>query len=187
MDIESLNEKDIIEAALFLFDRPLTHQELSEIVQKNEKEIERYIEELRDEHIDLRTAYHIVDVENNAVQLKLRDEIAVHLHWPFIKRSEVPRHLLKILSLIAFKEYVIGEKTSPSKLQRLFGKEVLEAIDELQAMALINVVLKGKKREINVTEEFLTLFKLPNDPDQIKTAIQMGLRSYALRQLQMNE
>ena len=54
-------------------------------------------------------------------------------------------------------------------------------------MALINIIFKGKKREINVTEEFLTLFKLPNDPDQIKTAIQMGLRNYALRQLQMNE
>ncbi len=190
MDIESLNERDIIEAALFLFDRPLTRDELSEIVQKSENDIERYIEELRDEHLDLNTAYHIINVEDKdirAFQLKLKDEVAIHLHWPFIKRSEVPRHLLKVLSLIAFKEYVLGERTTPSKLQRLFGKQVLQDLDELKTMALINIAVKGKKREIRVTEDFLTLFKLSNDPNQIKVAIQMGLRNYALRQLQMSE
>ena len=107
MDINSLNEKDIIEAALFLFDRPVTFQELSEIIQTSENEIERYIEEIRDEYLDQNTVYFIADVENQMIQLKLREEVAVHLHWPFIKRSDVPRHLLKILSLIAFKEYVL--------------------------------------------------------------------------------
>ena len=187
MDIESLNEKDVIEAALFLFDRPVKLSELSEIVQKTENDIEQYIEELRDEHLDLNTPYHIINVEDEEYQLKLKDEIAVHLHWPFIKRSEVPRHLLKVLSLIAFKDYVLGERTTPRKLQRLFGKQVLQDLDELQAMALINIDVQGKKREIKVTEEFLNLFKLSNDPNQIKVAIQMGLRNYALRQLQLSE
>ncbi len=187
MDINTLNEKDIIEAALFLFDRPVTFQELSEIVQTSENDIERYIEEIRDEYLDQNTAYFIADVEDNKIQLKLREEIAVHLHWPFIKRSEVPRHLLKVLSLIAFKEFVLKETVSPSKMIRIFGKTVNQDIDELQAMNLINVVNKGNKREITVTEDFLTLFKFPQEPKKIKTAIQTGLRDYALRQLQANE
>jgi len=187
MDINSLNEKDIIEAALFLFDRPVTFQELSEITQTSEGDIERYIEEIRDEYLDQNTAYFIANVEDQKIQLKLREEIALHLHWPFIKRSEVPRHLMKVLSLIAFKEYVLQETVSPSKMIRIFGKTVSQDIYELQEMNLINVAKKGNKKEITVTEEFLTLFKLPQEPEKIKAAIKMGLRNYALRQLQVNE
>ena len=187
MDINSLNEKDIIEAALFLFDRPITFQELSEITQTSENEIEKYIEEIRDEHLDQNTAYFIADVENQMIHLKLREELTLHLHWPFIKRSEVPRHLLKVLSLIAFKEYVLLETVSPSKLIRIFGKTVSQDIDELQTMNLINVANKGNKKEITVSEDFLTLFKLPQEPEKIKAAIKMGLRGYALSQLQANE
>ena len=36
MDLKSLNEMDILEAALFIIDRPVTYQELSEIIQKDE-------------------------------------------------------------------------------------------------------------------------------------------------------
>jgi len=187
MDINSLNEKDIIEAALFIFDRPVTFQELAEITQTSENEIERYIEEIRDEYIDQNTAYFIANLEDQMIQLRLREEVAVHLHWPFIKRSEVPRHLLKVLSLIVFKEYVLQETVSPSKMIRIFGKTVSQDIDELQAMNLINITIKGNKREITATEDFITLFKLPQEPEQIKAAIQMGLRNYALRQLQASE
>jgi chromosome segregation and condensation protein ScpB len=187
MDINSLNEKDIIEAALFLFDRPVTSQELSEITQTSEGEIEKYIEEIRDEYLDQNTAYYIADVEDQKFQLKLRDEVALHLHWPFIKRSEVPRHLLKVLSLIAFKEYVLQETVSPNKMIRIFGKPVIQDINELQTMNLLNIAQKGSKKEITVTEDFLTLFKLPEEPKKIKTAIQMGLRNYALHQLQSND
>jgi chromosome segregation and condensation protein ScpB len=187
MDINSLNEKDIIEAALFLFDRPVTFQELAEITQTSENEIEKYIEEIRDKHLDQNTTYFIANVENQMIQLKLREEIAVHLHWPFIKRSEVPRHLLKVLSLIAFKEYVLQETVSPSKMIRIFGKTVRQDIDELQTMNLVNINIRGSKKEISVTEDFLTLFKLPQEPKKIKAAIQMGLRDYALRQLQIND
>ncbi len=187
VDLKSLNEMDILEAALFIIDRPVTYQELSEIIQKDENEIERYIEEIRDIHLDKNTAYHIVNVEDKVVQLKIRDEVAAHLHWPFIKRSDVPRHLLKILSLIAFKEYVLNEIVSPSKLIRIFGKAVSQDLDELQTMSLINVTPKGNKREITVTEDFLNLFKLPHEPDKVKIAIQRGLKDYAMSQLQMTD
>ncbi len=186
MDISSLNEKDIIEAALFLFDRPLTYNELAEIIQTDESSIERYIEELRDEYIDQNTAYQIFDGENNTFHLKLRDEIAYHLHWPFIKRSEVPRHLLKVLSLIAFKQYVLEEVVTPSKIQKVFGKNSILNINDLQTMSLVQITQKGNKREISVTEEFLKLFKLPDKPKNIKVAIQRGLREYAMSQLQMD-
>ena len=184
--MSSLNEKDIIEAALFLFDRPLTHNELAEIIQTDESKVEKFIEELRDEYIDQNTAYQIFDSENNAVHLKLKDEVAIHLHWPFIKRSEVPRHLLKVLSLIAFKQYVLEEVVTPSKIQRTFGKNSINEINELQTMSLVHITQKGNKREITVTEEFLSLFKLPEKPKEIKIAIQRGLRDYAMNQLQMD-
>ncbi|MHA2053891.1 MAG: SMC-Scp complex subunit ScpB [Candidatus Hodarchaeales archaeon] len=186
MDINSLNKKDIIEAALFLFDRPVTHSELAEIIQTDESNIERFIEELRDEYLDQNTAYQIFDGENNTFHLKLRDEVAYHLHWPFIKRSEVPRHLMKVLSLIAFKQYVLEEVVTPSKIQRIFGKNSIFDINELQTMSLIQITQKGSKREIAVTEEFLNLFKLPDKSKDIKVAIQRGLREYAMSQLQMD-
>lgn len=186
MDLSSLNEKDIIEAALFLFDRPLTYNELAEIIQTDESNVEKYIEELRDEYIDQNTSYQIFDSENNTIHLKLRDEVALHLHWPFIKRSEVPRHLMKVLSLIAFKQYVLEEVVTPSKIQRIFGKNSINEINELQTMALLQLTQKGNKREITVTENFLNLFKLPEKPKEIRIAIQRGLRDYAMNQLQMD-
>lgn len=186
MDLSSLNEKDIIEAALFLFDRPLTYNELAEIIQTDESNVEKYIEELRDEYIDQNTSYQIFDSENNTIHLKLRDEVALHLHWPFIKRSEVPRHLMKVLSLIAFKQYVLEEVVTPSKIQRIFGKNSINEINELQTMALLQLTQKGNKREITVTENFLNLFKLPEEPKEIRIAIQRGLRDYAMNQLQMD-
>ena len=166
---------------------PVTFQELSEIVRKDVNEIEKYIEEIRDEHLDQNTAYYIADAEDQTIHLKLREEIAAHLHWPFIKRSEVPRHLLKVLSLVAFKEHVLEESVSPSKLIKIFGKAVSQDIDDLQTMNLINVSMKGNKKEITVTEEFLNLFKLPHEPKKTKAAIRSGLREYALRQMQAND
>ncbi|MFX0184659.1 MAG: SMC-Scp complex subunit ScpB [Candidatus Hodarchaeota archaeon] len=186
MDLKALKEKDIIEAALYLLDRPVSFQELAELIQKDENSVEKFIEKLRDEYIDQKTAYTIVDIEKGLVQLKLRDEVAAQLHWPFIKRSEVPRHLLKVLSLIAFKEYVLGEQVTPSKLQKILGKKVIEDLNELNTMSLISINPKGKRRVISITEEFLNLFKLPLDPEETKTAIQMGLKDYALRQLQFD-
>ena len=72
MDLKSLNEKDILEAALYLYDRPVTYEELSEIIQKTENEIERYIEEIRDEHLDKNTAYHIVNLEEKVVKFGMK-------------------------------------------------------------------------------------------------------------------
>lgn len=181
---KALKEKDIIEAALYLYDRPVSFPELAELIQKEEGVVERLIEKIRDEHLDQKTAYSIVDLEEGLVQLKLRDEVAAHLHWPFIQRSEVPRHLLKVLSLIAFKEYVLNEQVTPSKLQKIIGKRVKEDLEELKAMQLITITPKGKRNIINVTEDFLNLFKLPTDPEKTKLAIQMGLKDYALRELQ---
>ena len=184
MDIKALKEKDVIEAALYLYDRPMSFTELAELIQKDEGEVERLLEKIRDDHIDQKRAYSIVNTEDNVVHLKLRDEVAAHLHWPFIKRSEVPRHLLKVLSLTAFKEYVLEEKVTPSKLQRILGKRVKEDLEELKAMNLITITPKGKRNIINVTEDFLTLFKLPLEPEKAKIAIRTGLKEYALRELQ---
>ncbi|UCE13216.1 MAG: SMC-Scp complex subunit ScpB [Candidatus Heimdallarchaeota archaeon] len=184
MDIKALKEKNVIEAALYLYDRPMSFGELAELVQKSEGVVERLIEKIRDEHLDQNTAYSIVDVEEGLVQLRLREEVAAQLHWPFIQRSEVPRHLLKVLSLASFKEYVLEEQVTPSKLQKILGKRVKEDLEELKAMNLINITPKGKKNIINVTEDFLQLFKLPMEFEKIKIAIQTGLREYALRELQ---
>jgi chromosome segregation and condensation protein ScpB len=186
MDLKALKEKDIIEATLFLYDRPVSYSELGELIQKDEGIVEKFIEQLRDEHLDQKNAYSIVEVEKETVQLKLRDEVAAHLHWPFIKRSEVPRHLLKVLSIVAFKEYVLDEQVTPSKLQRLFGKRAKDDLEELKTMNLITITPKGKKNIINVTEDFLNLFKIPLDPEESKKGIQAGLRNYALQQLQFD-
>lgn len=184
MDLGALKEREIIEAALYLFDRPCTLSELSTLIQRDEETVERYIEELRDMHMDQKRSYAIFEIDEGKFQLRLRDEVAARLHWPFIQRSEVPRHLLKVLSLIAFKEYVLEEQVTPSKIQKVFGKKALEDIEELSVMNLVTITPKGNRRILNVTEDFLGLFKLPNDPTQIKTAIQSGLREYALSQLQ---
>ncbi|NHJ00888.1 MAG: hypothetical protein EAX86_02045 [Candidatus Heimdallarchaeota archaeon] len=184
MDLGALKEKEIIEAALYLFDRPCSLSELSTLIQKDEADVEKYIEEIRDSHMDQKKAYSIFEVDKGKFQLKLREEVTTRLHWPFIKRSEVPRHLLKVLSLLAFKEYVLNEQVTPSKLQKIFGKRAVDDIEELQAMNLVTFTPKGNKRILNVTEDFLALFKLPKDPNQIKKAIQGGLREYALGQLQ---
>jgi chromosome segregation and condensation protein ScpB len=90
------------------------------------------------------------------------------------------------LSLIAFKQYVLEEVVTPSKIQRIFGKNSIFDINELQTMSLIQITQKGSKREIAVTEEFLNLFKLPDKSKDIKVAIQRGLREYAMSQLQMD-
>ena len=182
----SLKERDIIEAALYLFDRPMTYTELAELIQSDEDNVEKLIEEIRDDHLDQKTAYSIFDVEKNVVQLKLREEVATRLQWPFIKRSEVPRELLKVLSLIAFKEYVLKEEVTPNKVIKILGKQAKDDINSLSAMSLINITPKGNKNLITVTEEFLNLFKLPLESEKTRMAIQMGLKEYALRQLQFD-
>ncbi len=168
MDLKALKEKDIIEATLFLYDRPISFTELGELIQKDEGVVEKLIEQLRDEHLDRKNAYSIVEVEKEIIQLKIRDDVAAHLHWPFIKRSEVPRHLLKVLSIVAFKEYVLNEQVTPSKIQRLFGKRAKDDLEELRTMNLITITPKGKKNLINVTDDFLNLFKIPLDPEEAK-------------------
>ncbi|MFX0015733.1 MAG: SMC-Scp complex subunit ScpB [Promethearchaeota archaeon] len=187
MEIKALKEKNVIEAALYLFDRPMSYTELAELIQKDEGEVERLIEKIIDVHLDQKTAYTIFRTDDHTVQLRLREEVAAHLHWPFIKRSEVPRHLLKVLSLVAFKEYVLEEQVTPSKLQKILGTRAKDDLEELKAMNLITITPKGKRNVINVTEDFLHLFKLPVESERTKIAIRKGLKDYALRQLQYED
>lgn len=152
-------------------------------MQINAGEVERLVEKIRDEHLDRAAAYEIVDEGNNLIQLRLRREIAARLHYPFVLRSDVPQHLLKTLSMIAFKQYVLNKDITPTGLKNAIGGDQQEKVKELSELGLVTITKKGNRNLLTVSDKFLELFKLPKDPLKIKADLQKGLKDYAMRQL----
>lgn len=147
-----MNEKKgLIEAALFISDKPISIHDLKTItgLKKNEiKEILKKInEETREDHrgvelLNIDESYHL------KVKEKYLDNVS-HL-TPY---ADLSRAMLKVLSLAVYKKDI-----TQSEIVKTIGNRAYDYVKDLEQRGLIKTEKSGRTKILTLTEEFMNYF-----------------------------
>jgi segregation and condensation protein B len=160
--VESLGRdesRQAIHALLFVSDRPVSADRLSEALGDVDKEVViNLLDELRDELVENESAYQLREIAGG-YQLVTNPRFA-----PFIRRmlqikksNKLSKTALETLAIIAYKQPV-----TRAEVESVRGVSVAYAFDTLQEKKLIKVVgvaeVPGRPKLYRTTEEFLVHF-----------------------------
>ncbi len=158
-EAKQLNPKNVVEAALFLANRPLRLDELAGITGMKPEHVEEVVSELADEFQSRGSALKITVVDDpnklagTEVRLELREE-----YVPAVSAlsSNVNLHpkSVKILALVAKKK-----KLLQSELKYYFKGDVYEHVDELVRKHYLSAAKHKTTKELRPTPLFYEHFK----------------------------
>ena len=101
------------------------------------------------------------------------------------KTSTIPKDLLALLAYISFRQYISEETIFEKTLEKAKGNHVMGQLKELERRAFV-VRLPGDKKQgqrVETTKQFLQLFKLPYEPNQIRLALREKLLEFATKNI----
>lgn len=178
--IDILDELRLIEALLYIMNRPVNITEIAEVIQKNDDETVPFLEKLQESYIQNNRPYEIIKEEDHYL-LKLKQSLVEKIKLTdLVKTGEIPQHLIGLAAYIAFQEYVKKEKLTVRGLIKKRGKSVGDKIIELEKSGLILTEPEGKTRAIKISKNFLTMFNLPADnPEEIGEFLKAKIYEYA--------
>jgi len=147
-----LDKAKVIEAALFLANKPLTPAELALLAHCTVKQATRFVNNLQADYDEKQSALQ-VDFVNNEVRLQVRS-----LYLPAVsqlsKEIELSRKSLKILALVAKKGQILQ-----SGLKNYFRGEIYEYVTELKDRGYIISEKHGNTRMLKPTRKFFEHFQ----------------------------
>jgi len=170
-----IEDKALVEAALFVAGRPLSVRELSKALGiKSHDYLEKLIELLAAEYVERKSAIEIVRVLGDKYVLQLKQEYSQRvLH--LMPRPDLRTGELKTLALIAYLQPI-----EQSKLVKLRGSQAYEHVKHLLSMGLIYAEPEPYERTkiLGTTPKFAELYGFPeNDPVLIKEAFKKVIHS----------
>jgi segregation and condensation protein B len=162
-----MNDRDLIEAALFVAGRPLTLIELESIVSIDadvEGILAAFVKEYRG-----KGALEIVQTDEDVV-MQVKSEYADAVR-PIAQRDlETP--VLRTLAVIAFHQPV-----TQSKVAEIRGNKAYGHVHELEARKLVESEPHGRTRLLRTTKAFADYFGFETDSlEEIKQSIGQLLR-----------
>jgi segregation and condensation protein B len=162
-----MNDRDLIEAALFVAGRPLTLIELESIVSIDadvEGIVAAFVKEYRG-----KGALEIVQTDEDVV-MQVKSEYADAVR-PIAQRDlETP--VLRTLAVIAFHQPV-----TQSKVAEIRGNKAYGHVHELEARKLVESEPQGRTRLLRTTKAFADYFGFETDSlEEIKQSIGQLLR-----------
>jgi len=153
-NIQKPHDKGLLEAALFLADRPLSVKELARILGSDSAHCTRdLLSELQN---DLNSDAHGVELSINEEKALLRvkhgyvDAVA-HL----ARHQDIPRPILRSLAMIAY-----NHPMTQSDLVKARGNKAYEHVRELINRDLIHADKQGRTLLLHITDNFLHYFDL---------------------------
>ncbi|NJE11266.1 SMC-Scp complex subunit ScpB [Thermococcus sp. MAR1] len=161
-----LEDKALVEAALFVSGRPLSVKELSRALGIRSLDyIEKLIELIAAEYAERKSAIEVVRVLGDKYVMQVKQEYSqrvVHL----MPRPDLRTGELKTLALIAYLQPI-----EQSKVVKLRGSQAYEHIRKLLEMGLIYAEPYERTKLLGTTPKFAELYGFPeNDPNIIKEA-----------------
>ncbi len=152
--------KAIIEALLFMWGDPLSIKDISSILEIDEKQISKLIDEMIDEFNFERRGIKIIQIEDS-YQMSTRSE-----HFEWIKKLYSPKNTktlssaaLETLSIIAYNQPI-----TKSEIELIRGVRCDKAIDTLLEKGIIEEMGRlektGRPIIYGTTKEFLRCFGL---------------------------
>jgi segregation and condensation protein B len=165
--VAEMNDKDLIEAALFVAGRPLTLIQLESIV-SIDADVEGIVASLIKEYRD-KGALEIVQTDEDVV-MQVKSEYADAVR-PIAQRDlETP--VLRTLAVIAFHQPV-----TQSKVAEIRGNKAYGHVHELEARKLVESEPHGRTRLLRTTKAFADYFGFKTDSlEEIKQSIGQLLR-----------
>ncbi|AIU69611.1 chromosome segregation and condensation protein ScpB [Thermococcus eurythermalis] len=161
-----LEDKALVEAALFVSGRPLSVRELSKALGiKSLDYLEKLIELIAAEYAERKSAIEVVKVLGDKYVMQVKQEYSqrvIHL----MPRPDLRTGELKTLALIAYLQPI-----EQSKIIKLRGSQAYEHIRKLTEMGLIYAEPYERTKLLGTTQKFAELYGFPdNDPAIIKEA-----------------
>ena len=161
-----LEDKALVEAALFVSGRPLSVKELSKALGiKSLDYLEKLIELIAAEYAERKSAIEVVKVLGDKYVMQVKQEYSqrvIHL----MPRPDLRTGELKTLALIAYLQPI-----EQSKIIKLRGSQAYEHIKKLIEMGLIYAEPYERTKLLGTTQKFAELYGFPeNDPVIIKEA-----------------
>jgi segregation and condensation protein B len=161
-----LEDKALVEAALFVSGRPLSIKELSRSLGIRSLDyLEKLIELIAAEYAERKSAIEVVRVLGDKYVMQVKQEYSqrvVHL----MPRPDLRTGELKTLALIAYLQPI-----EQSKVVKLRGSQAYEHIRKLLEMGLIYAEPYERTKLLGTTSKFAELYGFPeNDPNIIKEA-----------------
>ena len=162
-----MNDRELIEAALFVAGRPLTLLELESIV-SIDADVEDIVESLVTEYRG-KGALEVVQTDEDVV-MQVKGEYADAVR-PIAQRDlETP--VLRTLAVIAFHQPV-----TQSKVAEIRGNKAYGHVHELEARKLVESEPCGRTRLLRTTKAFADYFGFERDSlEEIKQRIGLLLR-----------
>ena len=162
-----MNDRDLIEAALFVAGRPLNLIDLEAIV-RPETDVEALVESLIEEYRG-KGAIEIVQTDEDVVmQVKAEYADAVRA----IAQRDLETPVLRTLAIIAYHQPITQSKVADIRGNKAYGH-----VHELEARKLVESVPHGRTRMLRTTKAFSEYFGFETENlEEIKQKIALLLR-----------
>lgn len=156
-----MNEKEILEAALFASGEPLSEEQLRSLVRGNVREL---LQQLMDEYNRRGSAIEIRELEGRFV-MQVKPEYAGKVKSLAPKELRSP--VLRTLAMIAY-----HQPLTVAELVYKRGAAAYEHVRELAESGLVLAAPQGRTRLLNTTPRFAEYFNLDSsEPEAIKRRI----------------
>lgn len=147
-----MNEKKaLLEAALFISDKPLSIEELCKITGLKKDVVINLLEDIDKETKEDHRGVELFSVGNN-YHLKVKEKYmskVSHL-TPY---ADLSRAMLKVLSLAVYKKGI-----TQSEIVKTIGNRAYDYIKDLEKMELIKTEKVGRTKKLELTPEFMRYF-----------------------------
>ena len=164
-----IDEKQIIEAAMFASDHSVDIRWLSELIGKSEDETTLIVNELVDEYAYRDSGLEIMKSSNTKYFMRVRPKYVEYVRS--FAQKELSSPVLRTLSMIAYHQPV-----KQSEIVRIRGNSTYSHINTLSEMGLITSTPKGHTKLLTTTPEFADYFGLDSsDPGAIRNALKAKL------------
>ena len=159
-----------IEAILFSYGDWITISEIMESLSENsEMAVKNILEELKQKY-EMGFPF-TVENEDNRWRMSLKDEFN-EIVSSLISGTEIPRNVLKVLSVIAYEQPI-----TKTRLSEILGKYVKEEVDYLAKAKFVSYEKHGVGRYYRVTKKFYDYFKLEQN-EEFREHANENLRTY---------
>jgi len=146
-----MNEKlALLEACLFTTEKPLSIEELAKILKIDENEVKWLLKDLEDIYSKDEHGIEVSDVGGYSLVVKPKYLEKVS---NLTNHTDLPRGMLRVLSIIAFYEPV-----KQSDIVKVIGNRTYQYISELEKRGLIETEKHSRTKIIQTTKEFEEYF-----------------------------
>jgi len=161
-----MEPKALIEAALFVADRPLSLARLAQVTGLSEEAVGRLIQTLADEYAAPDRGLEVVQ-ERGGYVLQVKPELAEAVR-PLAPGQDIPEPVLRTLALIAYRGPILQ-----SEVVRLRGQRAYSHVRELVERGFVRAEEEGPTKRLSVTKALLSYFGVETE-EQLRSLLDPG-------------